>query len=103
MVGTLRPLLFFVKFGTGTGRLARDLGPRRSKCWAEVPKNVNWPGGGGGGKVYASDVGSSLGEGAGSVAEAFKCVSFSTSPVECCDDESSVSGLLRSNLRLTKW
>jgi hypothetical protein len=29
-VGTLRPRLFFVRLGTGTGGTARDLGPRRS-------------------------------------------------------------------------
>jgi hypothetical protein len=29
-VGTLRPRLFLVRLGTGTGGTARDLGPRRS-------------------------------------------------------------------------
>jgi len=30
LVGTRRPLLFFVKLGTGTGSVARERGPRRS-------------------------------------------------------------------------
>jgi hypothetical protein len=30
-VGTLRPRLFFVRLGTGTGSTTRDLGPRLSK------------------------------------------------------------------------
>jgi hypothetical protein len=60
LVGTLRPRLFFVRLGTGTGSIARDLGPRRSSIGTEAPKKVYWAGGGGGG------VAQSFGSGAGS-------------------------------------
>lgn len=46
VVGTLRPRLFFVRLGTGTGGAVLVRGPRRSVWEAEVyvSRNVYWLG-----------------------------------------------------------
>ena len=72
LVGTLRPRLFFVRFGTGIGNAARDLGPRRSR---EEPRNVNCEAGG---KVAGTTESSLTGTVSGSSDDALEVLSRRT-------------------------